>query len=169
MIHIEFLCITRYIWKLFCIDSGLSGHGSDRRGALLCGVSLGLDPKAGRDWWMGRASRGGTNAWDDGPFYFLTSFNTQPGCARVYVCLGLVLSLIHTWPGGAQGYVRRGRMAMMLACYIHGLFAATNRDSWSPPLPFRCIGLRFPSGHDLRDSSPPCTNSYDLAHCVILD
>ena len=33
--------------------------GSDPRGALPGGVSLGLDSSSGRDWWMGRATKGG--------------------------------------------------------------------------------------------------------------
>ena len=35
--------------------------------------------------------------------------------------------------------------------YVVGLFAATDRNFWTLLWPCRCIGLGFPSGHDLRD------------------
>ena len=64
-----------------------------------------------------------------------TCFNTQPGHARGYVCLGFVLSLFTTRPGGAHVYVRRGPLAI-------GMYASLMAFSLLLlviPRPLRCL------------------------------
>ena len=135
------------IWTNICTKES----GFDPRGALPGGVSLGLDSSSGRDWRMGRASKGGTTARDFGPM----------NCKNQFQCIARLCSRA-CLPGNSTKPFQYMACRCSWTCSLepngyavgllaHGLFAATDRKFWTLPWPCRCIGLGFPSGHDLRD------------------